>query len=269
MVSAKPAAAASGYPELTVDAIKPPRGVSDEQAERRLELWKVLEDGFLNHHASASPNAHRTVYDNALRMIHSEAAAAFDLSKEPAKVREQYGKGVFGQGCLLARRLIEKGVPFIEVSLSTSMTGGFGWDTHANNFESVKALSAELDAGWSSLLSDLSERGLLERTTIVWMGEFGRTPRINGQAGRDHFPKAWSCVLAGGGIAGGQAYGRTSKDGTTIEENPVGVANVLATLCSAMGVAPETENASNTGRPIKIVEGENGADCSPIAKLLT
>jgi uncharacterized protein (DUF1501 family) len=97
----------------------------------------------------------------------------------------------------------------------------------------------------------------------VWMGEFGRTPRINGQAGRDHFPKAWSCVLAGGGIAGGQAYGRTSKDGTTIEENPVGVTDVLATLCSAMGVPPETENASNTGRPIKLVEGD------PIKQLLS
>ncbi len=263
MVSAKPAAAASGYPELTVDAIRPPSGISEKQAGHRLELWKVLEDGFLNNHASTSPNAHRTVYDNALRMIHSEAAAAFDLSKEPAKVREQYGKGVFGQGCLLARRLIEMGVPFIEVSLSTSMTGGFGWDTHANNFDSVKSLSTELDAGWASLLSDLSDRGLLERTTIVWMGEFGRTPRINGQAGRDHFPKAWSCVLAGGGIAGGQAYGRTSKDGTTIEENPVGVTDVLATLCSAMGVPPETENDSNTGRPIKLVEGD------PIKQLLS
>ena len=263
MASARPVAGASGYPELTVDAIKPPNGVSEEQAGHRLELWKVLEDGFLNNHASASPNAHRTVYDNALRMIHSEAAAAFDLSKEPAKVREQYGKGVFGQGCLLARRLVEAGVPFVEVSLSSSVSGGFGWDTHANNFEIVKGLSAELDAGWASLMSDLSARGLLERTTIAWMGEFGRTPRINGAAGRDHFPKAWSCVLAGGGIAGGQAYGRTSKDGTTIEENPVGVTDVLATLCSAMGVPPDTENASNTGRPIKIVEGD------PIKQLLS
>jgi hypothetical protein len=256
-------AAGAGYPELTVDAIKPPQGVTKDQAGRRLELWKVLEDGFLTSHASASPHAHRTVYDNAVRMIHSEAAAAFDLSKEPAKVRESYGKGVFGQGCLLARRLIEQGVPFVEVSLSSSVNGGAGWDTHANNFEIVKALSSELDAAWSSLLSDLSQRGLLERTTIVWMGEFGRTPRINGQAGRDHFPKAWSCVLAGGGIAGGQAYGRTSKDGMTIEENPVGVTDVLATLCSALGVPPDTENASNTGRPIKIVDG------APISKLLT
>ncbi len=258
MAGGKPAtgaASAAGYAELTVDSIKPPAGVSADQAGRRLELWKVLEDGFLNNHASASPHAHRTVYDNALRMIHSDAAAAFDLSQEPAKVREQYGKGVFGQGCLLARRLIEQGVPFVEVSLSSSVSGGFGWDTHSNNFEIVKALSAELDAGWSSLLSDLKQRGLLDRTTIVWMGEFGRTPRINGQAGRDHFPKAWSCVLAGGGIAGGQAFGRTSKDGMTIEENPVGVTDVLATLCSALGVPPETENESNSGRPIKIVDG--------------
>ena len=191
-------------------------------------------------------------------MIHSEAAAAFDLSQEPAKVRESYGKGVFGQGCLLARRLVEHGVPFVEVSLSSSSAGSFGWDTHANNFEAVKALSAELDAGWASLMTDLAERGLLESTTIVWMGEFGRTPQINGQAGRDHFPRAWSCVLGGGGIAGGQAYGRTSADGMDIEEDPVEVTDVLATLCSALGVPPETENMSNTGRPIKIVELVDG-----------
>ena len=116
-------------------------------------------------------------------------------------------------------------------------------------------MSAELDAGWASLMTDLAERGLLESTTIVWMGEFGRTPQINGQAGRDHFPRAWSCVLGGGGIAGGQAYGRTSADGMDIEEDPVEVTDVLATLCSALGVPPETENTSNTGRPIKIVDG--------------
>jgi hypothetical protein len=249
------ASGGEGFAELKVDAIKPPDGVSAGQAERRLELWKVLEDSFLGHHPTAAPQAHRTVYDNALRMIHSEASAAFELAQEPAKVRESYGKGVFGQGCLLARRLVEQGVPFVEVSLTSSAAGSYGWDTHANNFEAVKALSAELDAGWASLLGDLEERGLLERTTIVWMGEFGRTPQINGAAGRDHFPKAWSCVLAGGGIAGGQAYGRTSDDGMGIEENPVEVTDVLATLCTALGVPPETENDSNTGRPIKIVDG--------------
>jgi uncharacterized protein (DUF1501 family) len=105
----------------------------------------------------------------------------------------------------------------------------------------------------------------LESTTIVWMGEFGRTPQINGQAGRDHFPRAWSCVLAGGGIAGGQAYGRTSADGMSIEKDPVGVTDVLATLCTALGVDPSIENTSNTGRPIKIVDMVDGA---PIDELL-
>ena len=117
MYAPAPAAGADGYAELKVDAIKPAPGVTASQAERRLELWRALEDGFLSGHASASPKAHQTVYDNALRMIHSEAATAFDLSQEPAKVRDAYGKGVFGQGCLLARRLVEQGVPFVEVSL--------------------------------------------------------------------------------------------------------------------------------------------------------
>jgi hypothetical protein len=262
MYAAPAAPAADGYAELKVDAIKPMTGVTEAQVQRRLELWNVLEHGFLTGHANSSPQAHRTVYDNALRMIHSDAAQAFDLSQEPAKVRDSYGKGVFGQGCLLARRLVERGVPFVEVSLTSSSAGSFGWDTHANNFEAVKALSAELDAGWASLISDLAERGLLESTTIVWMGEFGRTPQINGQAGRDHFPGAWSCVLAGGGIAGGQTYGRTSADGMRIEEGEVGVTEVLATLCAALGVSPDTENTSNTGRPIKVVDGY------PIEKLL-
>jgi arylsulfatase A-like enzyme len=170
---------------------------------------------------------------------------------------------LFGQGCLLARRLVERGVPFIEVSLSSTNGNNAGWDTHQNNFESVAALSGELDAGWASLMSDLKERGLLESTTIVWMGEFGRTPQINGQAGRDHFPRAWSCVLGGGGIAGGQTYGRTSDDGMDIEEDPVGVSDVLATMCEALGVDPAQSNISNTGRPIALVDG------TPIRQLLT
>jgi hypothetical protein len=252
----------AAFADLKVDSIKPASGVTTAQTERRLEMWQMLEKRFLNQHPGASPHAHQTVYSNALRMIDSDASAAFDLTQEPEKVRESYGKGVFGQGCLMARRLVERGVPFVEVALSSSVAGSYGWDTHANNFESVKGLSAELDAGWASLMSDLKDRGLLDSTTIVWMGEFGRTPQINGQAGRDHFPRAWSCVLGGGGIAGGQAYGKTTADGMDIAEDPVEVTDVLATICTAMGVPPETENQSNTGRPIKIVEGY------PIEKLL-
>jgi uncharacterized protein (DUF1501 family) len=249
------AAPGDDFAELKVDALAPPAGVTDEQMKRRLEIWKTLEDGFLGHHPTESTRAHQMVYENSLKMIDSDAAAAFELSQEPEKVREAYGKGMFGQGCLLARRLVERGVPFVEVSLNTSANGNFGWDTHANNFAAVEALSKELDAGWAALMNDLRSRGLLEQTTIIWMGEFGRTPKINGAGGRDHFPQAWSCVLAGGGIAGGQVYGKTSKDGMHVEEGETTVTDVLATLCTALGVAPETQNMSTSGRPIAIVDG--------------
>jgi uncharacterized protein (DUF1501 family) len=150
----------------------------------------------------------------------------------------------------------------VEVSLGVTAGNQVGWDTHANNFRAVRQLCGELDTAWSALLEDLQRRGLLETTTIVWLGEFGRTPQINAQAGRDHFPAAWSCVLAGGGIQGGQAYGRTSADGTRVEEGQVSVGDVWATLCAALGVPPDTQNLSNTGRPVPIVEG------TPIRELL-
>ena len=145
-------------------------------------------------------------------------------------------------------------MPFVEVTLGGVNGGAFGWDTHQDNFNQVKRLSEVLDPAWAALMSDLKDRGLLDSTLIVWMGEFGRTPKINGDKGRDHFPQAWSAVLAGGGIKGGQAYGRTSADGTTVEENPVSVANFLATVCAAVGVDHTKLNASNVGRPITLVD---------------
>ena len=250
----------AGFAELRVDAITPPTGITSDRMQRRLEMWKTLESGFLKRHPNAAIQAHEMVYDSTVQLTNSEAADAFDLSKETETLREAYGKGTFGQGCLLARRLVERGVPFVEVALNGH--GGFGWDTHANNFEAVKTLSGELDAGWATLMTDLRDRGLLETTTLVWMGEFGRTPKINGSAGRDHFPQAWSCVLAGGGIAGGQVYGRTSENGMQVEEDKASVTEVLATVCAAMGVPPETQNMSDTGRPIYIV------DDLPIDRLL-
>src|SRR5262249_49816308 len=128
-----------------------------------------------------------------------------------------------------------------------------GWDTHQQNFESVKRLSQVLDPAWATLMQDLKSRGLLDTTLIVWMGEFGRTPKINAQKGRDHFPNAWSTVLAGGGIRGGQVIGRTSADATTIEDRPVAVPDLLATICLALGIEPMKQNESNIGRPIRIV----------------
>jgi hypothetical protein len=195
--------------------------------------------------------------------MRSSAAKALKLDDEPAKLRDEYGRNVFGQGCLLARRLVESGVPFVEVCLGGP--GGVGWDTHTDNFERVKQLSQTLDAGWSALLDDLSGRGLLDTTTIVWMGEFGRTPKINGGNGRDHFPYAWSAALAGGGIKGGQAIGRTAKDGGSVEDRPATVPDFLATLCNSLGIDPATPNLSNTGRPIGIVD----AGAKPISELLS
>jgi hypothetical protein len=241
-----------GFPDLGVDALETPVGVERGRTEGRLALLRSAQQQFLSKHQWGSPTTHNTVLERALRMAHSKAADAFDLSKEPLAVREAYGRGTFGQGCLMARRLIECGVPFVEVSL-----GDFGrWDTHTDNFNAVRGLSAELDAGWSSLMTDLKDRGLLDSTTIIWMGEFGRTPRINGSAGRDHFPQAWTAVLAGGGIKGGQAHGRTSADGMAVEEGQADVGALLATLCVALGIEFEHRNVSEVGRPIRVAEGK-------------
>jgi hypothetical protein len=246
----------NSYAVLGVDDLAAPASVSAEQIDGRIELWKTLQNDFLSRRRAASPIAHDTVYQRAVRMMKSEAAKAFDLSQETEKVRDAYGRGRFGQGCLMARRLIEKGVAFVEVSLGGFGNGGLGWDTHNNNFAQVKGLSTELDNGWGTLMSELAERGLLESTTIVWMGEFGRTPKINQSGGRDHYPNAWTAVLAGGGIKGGQAHGKTGPDGMTVEDGKIDVGNVLATLATALGVDPKKQNVSEVGRPFRIAEGD-------------
>jgi hypothetical protein len=259
----QPQPLAGGYASLGVDDLTNP-GISRAQEDARLDLWNTLQAGFLSTHAGASPKAHHTVYERAVRMMRSSAARAFDLSEESDKVRDAYGRGEFGQGCLMARRLIERDVPFIEIALRGVGGGVLGWDTHAQNFARVKSLCAELDAGWATLMSELEDRGMLDSTTIIWLGEFGRTPVINGAGGRDHYPRAWTTVLAGGGIQGGQAYGKTSADGTTVEEGKVDVPDVLATLCRALGIDPAQQNISEVGRPIRIAEG---APIQPILRV--
>jgi uncharacterized protein (DUF1501 family) len=157
-------------------------------------------------------------------------------------------------------------VPFVEVTLAgvNGNGGAAGWDTHQQNFEQVQKLCGVLDPAWSTLMDDLKQRGLLEETLLVWMGEFGRTPKINPQNGRDHFPNAWTTVLAGGGIKGGQVYGATSKDGTTVADKPVRVPDFLATVCKALGVDPTKQNMSNVGRPIRLAD----AGAKPILEVL-
>jgi RNA polymerase sigma factor (sigma-70 family) len=172
---------------------------------------------------------------------------AFDLKEEPQAVHAAYGDNLFGQGCLLARRLVEKGVPVVEVTMN-------GWDTHGDNFTAVKGLSDQLDPALATLLTDLKNRNLLDSTLIVWMGEFGRTPKINAQLGRDHWPLAFSVVLAGGGIKTGQVIGKTSVDGFKVEEGPVKPSDLHATIYQALGIDSTKEYVSNKGQKISLVE---------------
>ena len=232
---------------LKVQNLARPSEVSKEQSDARLEMLKQMQEDFGTARPSTITGSHQSAYDRATRLMQSEAGKVFDLSQESEKVRDRYGRNLFGQGCLLARRLVEKGVPFVEVNLGN-------WDTHGENFTAVKNLCGSLDAGWASLMADLKERGLLDSTLIVWMGEFGRTPKINPQKGRDHYPNAWATVLAGGGIKGGQAVGKTSDDGTTVEDRVTTTVDLLATACLALGIDPKKSNMSNVGRPIPIVD---------------
>ncbi len=242
-----------GFPELKVQSLERSSGITEERMNKRLAIWEGLQSEFLASRQVGAVKTHRTVYEGAVQLMNSEDAKAFDLTDEPDDLREEYGRTVFGQGCLLARRLVERGVAFVEVSLGTT-AGGVGWDTHSDNFNAVRQLSTDLDAGWATLMRDLDEHGLLESTTIIWMGEFGRTPQINPNAGRDHFPRAWSAVLAGGGIAGGQAYGQTTEDGMEVVDGQINQLDLLSTLCGALGVAGKA-NISPSGRPIPIADG--------------
>jgi hypothetical protein len=241
---------------LKVQDIDLPEGVDRSHANARIDLLQEMESDFLADHPSIAPLSHKTAYDRAVKLMRTEANKAFNLHEESPKLRDRYGRNLFGQGCLLARRLVERDVPFVEVSLPGIRDNNmfYNWDSHQQNFQAVRKLCEILDPAWGTLMEDLSVRGLLDSTLIVWMGEFGRTPKINGNQGRDHFPNAWSTVLAGGGIKGGQAYGKTSTDGTKVETRPTNVNDLLATICVALGIDPLKQNNSNVGRPIRIAD---------------
>ena len=247
-----------GGSRLAIENLTRPDGVSLAQLGDRVALLDQFESRFLADHPGPGADAHRSAYARSLKLMEPGAVQAFDLDRETDSDRDRYGRTQFGQGCLLARRLIERGVPFVEVTLG-------GWDTHVNNFPAVQNLCGTLDAGWSALMTDLDQRGLLDSTVIVWMGEFGRTPVINPQSGRDHYPKAWSVVLGGGGIQGGGVIGRSSSDGLSIDDRPVGTPDLLATILLAMGLEPQKQNMSNVGRPIRLAD----PDAKPVNELLT
>jgi uncharacterized protein (DUF1501 family) len=242
---------------LTVENLDPV-GIDRKELADRQQLLAMMRSKVPGGATAALK--HASVYDQAMRMVETRGEGAFNLDEEPTELRDAYGRSRFGQGCLLARRLVQRGVPCVEVTLDASAGGS--WDSHLNNFRTVSSLCDVLDPAWSTLLTDLRDRGLLDSTLVLWMGEFGRTPRINPNNGRDHFPDAWSVALAGGSITGGQVVGKTSRDGMEVEDRPVSAADLFATVLEGIGIDSSSENEMGD-RPIPIVD--NGA---PIKELL-
>lgn len=247
-------------PNLRVSNIDRPDDISNQQADARLEILSGLNDEFLKARPDRILNSYRSSYDRALRLMNSEARKAFDLDAEPDEIKEAYGRNEFGMGCLMARRLVEQGVSFVEVSLNGVRGDDFAtWDSHGNHLDNIQQLCRVLDPAYAALIGDLKQRGLLESTLVIWMGEFGRTPKINDNDGRDHFPAAWSTVLAGAGVQGGQVVGKTSADGMEVTDRPVSVGDLMSTVCQAMQLDPTKQNMSNIGRPIRLADPEGQA----------
>ncbi len=232
----------------------------------RLAMLEAIESGFINSKRGELPEAHKDVYKNAVNLMTSRQMVAFDVDKsapdlgleaESQQTKDAYGTNGFGQGLLLARRLAQVGVPFIEVNMG-------GWDLHNNVFTTLRDQKLpQLDRGIGALVSDLKQRGMLDDTVLVWMGEFGRTPRINQNVGRDHWANSWSTVVGGGGLNNGQAVGATDKDGLSVVDKPYLPGDVWATVAHALGIPLNTVHTSKRGRPMKIANGG-----TPIAELI-
>ena len=218
----------------------------DQRFFQRAYALDVIENSFINQRRGSIASDHRDVLRQAFNLLTSEQMEAFKVVGEPDAVKDRYGDNNFGKSCLMARRLVEVGVPFIEVNLG-------GWDNHQNIFPTLRDNKLPmLDKGMSALVEDLEQRGLLEDTAIIWMGEFSRTPRINQNAGRDHWARSWSVVVGGAGMNGGIAIGETNSDGTRVETEPYTSQDVMSSVCKALGISLGTTFTSKSGRPMKI-----------------
>jgi hypothetical protein len=236
-------------PDRGTDFIEPLTSASEFQ--RQYDLLRKFDAPFQDAYRAEPARAHRSALERAVRLMTSEQKRAFDLTLESESVRDRYGRDSFGQGCLMARRLVEAGVRFVEVL----MGGGVGWDTHRDNFPRTRALSAETDVGMAALLDDLRERGRLDSTLVIWMGEFGRSPQVTSGGGRNHWARAWSSVMAGGGIRGGQVVGRTDRDAAEVLDRPISVPDFLATVSKILDIDYTRHNlAPGVERPIPIVD---------------
>lgn len=235
-------------PDAGLPNSRPLHGTTSETIDRRLALVDVADRAFRRQFPNRQVQAFTDCYTEALKLMSSSDLAAFDLSKEPQGIQELYGQEKFGKGCLLARRLVEHGVRFVEVTLD-------GWDTHLFNFETTPKLSRILDRALASLLQDLASRGMLDSTLVVVTTEFGRTPSIERNTmGRGHHPKAFTCLLAGGGVHGGQVYGQTDESGEEVADGLVQVTDLNATIAYALGMSLEDELVSPAGRPFTVAD---------------
>jgi hypothetical protein len=233
-------------PRQPIANLAAPPGVADERIEARLKFLGRLDRGFGDGRGMEVPESRQVMYGRSRKLMTSSLTKAFDLSLEKDAVKERYGKDNFGQGCLMASRLVESGVPVVEVRLN-------GWDTHQDNWTKVPSLLTQVDRGMSNLVDDLKAKGLLESTLVVWMGEFGRTPRPNARGGRDHYPRAWSMAMAGGGIVGGQIVGETDAGAETVKDRPVTVPDLFASWAHAFGL--DAKKVFYAGdRPITLVD---------------
>jgi len=237
---------------------------SMERLRRRQRLFYSVEDTFAENSfphmrkpedreaAGSAAQAHTSIYKKAFDLTVSPLRTVFEVSTEPASVIEAYGGRTnnFGMGCLLARKLVEKNVTCVEIDLG-------GWDNHANIFNTIRTGNGpRLDKGMGNLVKELVERGKWKDTVVMWMGDFGRTPKINQNGGRDHWARCWSVVIGGGAIKGGQAYGSTSSDGMDIKDKPCTIGDLFATVYKGLGLDPTSQVRDNLGRPMAIADGK-------------
>lgn len=218
--------------------------IQDRDHQERADLQRFLSEQFTRTVSNHVVDSHATAYQRVRGLMASDYL--FDIEREPQEMRDHYGPTQFGEQCLIARRLAEAGVPFVKVARAW-------WDSHGQNFETHRELCADLDFVMAALLDDLKQRGMLERTLVITLGEFGRTPQINGSLGRDHFASAWSCTLSGCGIRGGTVYGKTDEDGKTVVEGEAGAGDLFATIFAALGIDPSREYMLGS-RPIPIAD---------------
>jgi len=246
--------------DFKVPDLLPPKEIGEARLQRRRDLRKIVDDTVKEFESSESAKLMDSNFASAYRLMTSvKAREAFDLTREPVKVRERYGMTRFGQSCLLARRLIEAGVRFVTINTFITVFGEITWDIHGSkpftSIDGMKEIVAPMyDQGYSALLEDLFQRGMLDNTMVCNLAEFGRTPRINPAGGRDHWPNCWTVYFAGGGVKGGRVVGKSDEIGAFPAERPVKPSEVVATIYKSLGLDLETHLPGPNSRPYPLVD---------------